>query len=205
MIRKFIRFKRDFRYDYLVSPRGFDYQSMTKDEAKEHFEWFLKNAENRVEYLKRFCKDSCLLDYSYESLVPLWELFLNRSHIEKIPKRKLKELKAQYEAFGDDFAATHQLSVSTEYLIRDIGIYLAEIFKRTSDDIYWRLADKPKTYFFVNRPMLAGFVDENYDPTYQCEMDPIHMVRIQALKVIDKTASKRDLYDLAMKWRKMTN
>ncbi len=193
------RFMKDFKYDFCVSPQGFDYHTMTAKEAEEHFNWFLENIDGRIEYLKAFCGID--LDFSYESLIRLWEWFLKKARVEKIPHRKLKALREQYTAFGDDFVGKHQLSVSTEYLVRDIGIYLSEVFKRTSANIQWGFSTELKSYFFVNRPMLMGFVDKKYAPPFSCECDPIHLTRIQAVKLLDHSDSIYDLYNVAMKWK----
>lgn len=124
------RFKQDFLYDYAIPPYGFDYQTMTKKEAEEHFNWFLAEIPNRINYLESFCGNKVNLDFSYESLIDLWKFFLSVGRTEPIPKDELKELRTQFKAFGDDFVGTEQLSVSTEYLVRDIGIYLSEVYKK---------------------------------------------------------------------------
>lgn len=198
------RFKQDFLYDYAIPPYGFDYQTMTKKEAEEHFNWFLAEIPNRINYLESFCGNKVNLDFSYESLIDLWKFFLSVGRTEPIPKDELKELRTQFKAFGDDFVGTEQLSVSTEYLVRDIGIYLSEVYKKNSPEIYWHFTTKPKSYFFVNRPMLTGFVDNNYNPPYKCECDPIHMVGVQAVGLLDGSSDVYDLYNMAVAWKKMS-
>lgn len=198
------RFKNDFIYDYCISPQGFDYYSMNKEEADEHFTWFLSKIDERIEYLKSFYFEDTgktdSLDFSYDSLIELWKWFLDKAIVEEMPKDKYKIQQKQYEAFGQDFISKYQLSVSTEYLIRDIGIYLSEIFKKSSPKIQWHYSTKPKTYFFVNRPMLFGFVNTKYKPPFPCECDPIHLTQVQASKLLDKTGNANDLYNVAVKW-----
>ncbi len=195
------RFNRDFSYDFSISPQGYNYNSMTKKEAEEHFNWFLNIIPFRIAYLNSFCGDSVKLDYSYESLIDLWKFFLNIAKIERIPHQIRKELTEKHSKFGDSFIGTHQLSVSTEYLVKDIGIYLSEVFKKTSCEIYWHFSIKPKSYFFVNRPMLAGFVDISFNPPFLCECDPIHLVGVQAAKLLRNGSNIYDLYNVALIWK----
>ena len=195
------RFKKDFPYDFSISPQGYDYCSMTEKDAEEHFYWFLANVPLRIKYLNSFCAGSVKLDFSYESLIDLWKFFLSIAKIEVIPEDIRKELQKKYSSFGDDFVGTHRLSTSTEYLVRDIGIYLSEVFKKTSSKIYWSFSISPKSYFFVNRPMLAGFVDTNFDPPFLCECDPIHLVGVQASKLLSCDHDKNDLYNMALVWK----
>jgi len=195
------RFKQDFSYDFSISPQGYNYSMMTEHDAESHFNWFLNNISSRIKYLQSFCPDNIKLDYSYESLIDLWAFFLNIARTEKIPKNKYNELQKKYSALGDDFIGVRQLTVATEYLARDIGIYLSEIFKKTSSDVYWHFSVKPKSYFFVNRPMLAGFVDTDFDPPFLCECDPVHLVGVQASKLLDCQSNIYDLYNIALVWK----
>ncbi len=201
-LERYIRFKRDFLYNFSISPQGYDYYSMTACETEEHFHWFLNSIPSRIEYLNYFCGNSVTLDFSYESLIGLWKFFLTTARVEKIPRERLKELRKAYAAFGNDFVGTRQLSVATEYFLKDIGIYLSEVFKKDSPQLFWHYSTNPKSYFFVNRPMLAGFLDYDCDPPFPCEMDPIHMAGVQAAKLLDNRADMYDLYNMTHIWRK---
>ena len=198
------RFKRDFSYDFDISPQGYNYALMTVCEAEEHFRWFLNTVPSRIEYLNYFCSDSVVLDFSYESLISLWEFFLTTARVEKMPIERVKELQKQYSAFGDNFIGTQQLSTATEYLVKDIGIYLSEVLKKTSSKIFWHYSTKPKSYFFVNRPMLTGFVDRSFNPPFLCECDPIHLVGVQASKLLNGNEDACDLYNMALVWKEKT-
>ncbi len=194
------RFEQDFSYDFCISPQGYDYSLMTEKDAEEHFDWFLANIPSRIKYLESFCK-GIELDFTYESLIDLWIFFLDVARTEIIPRKRYNELRKKYSAFGEGFVGDRQLSVATEYFVRDIGIYLSEIFKRNSSKIYWRFTVRPKSYFFVNRPMLAGFVDCRFDSPFSCECDPIHLVGVQASSLLRSSSKKDDLYNMALVWK----
>ncbi len=131
MDNKLKRFKNDVKYDILVSPFGYDYYNMTPKEATANFEWFLSIIPERMDYFRNRCSNDLrisvdLLDYSAESLILVWRWFLSVARMEKTPKDILKKMREGAELFGDSFINQKQFTVSSQFMMRDIGIYVGQ-------------------------------------------------------------------------------
>ncbi|MFQ9515911.1 MAG: hypothetical protein ACLRZ9_08780 [Eubacterium sp.] len=108
------------------------------------------------------------------------------------------------ETFNDEFSDNklEHFSIQTEYILRDIGMYIGEMFVTNYSQIYWTFYTEPKSDFFVNQPLLLGFVDKSFIPPYQMEFEPIHMVGVKAANLFDGTEKNTDLLNLYLQWEK---
>jgi len=198
-------FDQDIDYEVLVPPFGLDFYSMTPKQAEENFHWYIQKIPERTEYLRSQCaKDLAIsineVDFSPKSLKLIWRWFLKLARIEKTTKDEIEQMRKTFSRFGESFINKERLSVITEYIIRDIGMYLGELYVRNYPSIRWSFYTKPKRDFFVNRPLLIGFIDNNYNPPFKATFEPIHMAGVQAANLLDKTQKETDLYNIFMKW-----
>jgi len=210
---QYMRYKNDIDdYEWLIPPFEFplgvsDLSNMTKKQAQEYFDWFIPKIPERVEYLRNRCaKDLSIsvkeLDFSPDSLKPLWVWFLKIAKVEKMPDELLAK---RQEHFGHlkvsaIFENDNQLSVVTQFIIRDIGMYLGKVFTDNYNSITWNYLAKPKRDIHVNKPQLFGFVDTNYTPPFELTFEPIHKTNVQAGKLISNTQKETDLYDIVMRF-----
>ena len=203
-VKRFLRFLRDIKYELCVSPLGIDFMEMSPEEAKANFEWFIEKIPERIHYLTQRCAydlkvSPSVFDLSPNSLIYIWRWFLQTARIEKTPKEELEIMRKQFGHLGESFINKEKLSVSTEFILQDIGMYFGEMFVRNYNSIQWSYRTKPKRYIFVNQPILIGFVDTNYDPPFHDRFAPVHMVGVQAMNMFDKTQNEKDLYNLFMR------
>ena len=199
------RFIKDIDYDILVPPFGLDCYGFDQKQAEGNFNWYIEKIPERIEYLKKRCAQDIgiateEITLSPESLILIWRWFLNTALIEKTPKKQLCIMRKIFSKQGEDFVSKDKLSVVTEFIVRDIGMFVGEVFVRNYPDIEWSFYTEPENDFFVNCPLLIGFEDDKYSPPYKLVFEPIHMVGVQASKLLDKTQKETDLYDIFMKW-----
>ena len=199
------RFINDIKYDLLIPPLGMEYNKMTPRQARENFDWFMARIPERMEYFKKRCSQDLnigveTLDFSAESFLYIWRWFLKTALIEKTPKSEVEEMKVKYAHFGDTWVEYERFSVATEYILRDIGMYIGQAFLHVSEFITWNYVTKPKNLVHVNAPILVGFVDLRYDPPFKPQFEPIGAVRGQALKLISNKAKESNLRDTFIKW-----
>ena len=204
----FKRFINDIEYNALVPLFVQKYTEMSVKQAKENFDWFISKIPERIVYLRNRCAldlqiSTSLLDISAESLIPIWEWFIYIARIEKTPNDEVETMKKTYAHLGDSFINYEKFTVNTEFIIRDIGMYLGQVFITHHSIINWSFYTKPKNHF-VNRPILVGFEDKKYNPPYKTVFDPIGMTRGEAISLFDNTAHKKGLYDLYAKWAEYT-
>ena len=182
-------------YDVCIPPLKSNLYEMTDEEAQACFDWYMSVLPERIKYVSETAahKLGCSVetfDLTPESLIPLWEWFL--SVAEKEPAS------IQHEVIRSDY----QLSLQTEYILRDIGMYLGEAFVKNHSSLHWGIKKKPKNSFFYNHTVVQGFVEYNKatnKPFYPV-FEPIHMARVQGVGIFDNRAGKEDLYQVYRKW-----
>lgn len=208
-------FKKSYPYEIAIPRFKFelDFDKMTGKQTKEYFQWFISQIPTRIEYLSFKCAEYLnipqeKLDLSPESLILIWRWFLQVAQIGKTPKRELKRLREELGDFPESFRdyviedSSEELTITTEYILRDIGMYMGEIFNREYDHIEWGYYSRPKSDMFVNKPLLIGFKDTAFDPPFETVFEPIHMVGVQAANLFDKTHNENDLIKLYKIWSK---
>jgi hypothetical protein len=128
-----------------------DFSALTDEEAQRFFEEFTATAPERVAALRGEVGEAAL-DFSPESLVPLWEWFVRR---EGSRRDRGGELPAWYLADPPELAA-QRLSPATLRDVDAIGRYLGEVLLRNVEGAAWGIGKLPKRmkYVYQNRPVV---------------------------------------------------
>lgn len=207
--------KRDIEYEMDFPPTGIDYDSWDKRTADKYFKWYMDQIPIRMSYLKKriskdLSVDILLLDYSPESLILVWDWCIKNAIIGKVSLEEQNRIRKTplYMLVGESCVDETQLSLNSILIQRDIGMYLAQVFLKTSPELTWIYEhDAPRKKaknFFNNRPVLTGFVGEDHPYVFE----PIHMVSVQGVGVLEGYGKKEDLYDLYFmysKWLPIAN
>ena len=200
-------------YDILIPPLAKSIETLSASEAERFFVWFQSQIPYRIDYLARQCSEYLginkeTIDFTPDSLLFIWKWFLEIAETERTPKQKCDLIIANYSnhrsLFQNDLLSKEndQFSLQTEYILRDIGMYIGEVFVRGNPRIHWGYYTEPKTDISVNRPVLLGFEDPRFSPPFSMEFDPIHMVGVQAANIWDNTQKETDLVNLYRRWLK---
>lgn len=152
------------KYQLMESPlKGKDFVDFTKKEAKIYFEWYLSEFDNRMEQLDRYIKATSnkvvQLDYTVESLIPLWDWF--EDNIFSNPRTEeevAEEMTGKPEWMRPWIAESQKIELITWAIAMDIAIYFGEVFRKNNSGIKWGHVTKPKSHVSYNRPVLYGFV-----------------------------------------------
>ena len=198
-------FNKRFNYDILIPNLEKHIYQLNEEEAAAYFTWFTEMIPLRVAYISRISSKALgvpeeKLNCSPESLVLLWKWFRNRAKTEIDSTRNPygKELPSNAQQ------SNRKLTLETEYILRDIGMYLGETFRMNVPNIYWTYYTNPKRDFFVNHPLLKGFVDNTFGKPFEACFEPIHMAGVQAAKLLNKKSANTDLLDLYVLWSNKT-
>lgn len=156
------------------------YHMLTPLEAEENYKWFINIIPDRLKrffsiYLGKTVDDVDEIDFSPENLVVVWEWFVKKS-------------KHKNEKFSPE----------TEAIIRDIGVYLGEVFVRNNPSLSWDLHKEKNVN--MNKPVISGFKDGDFYPV----VDPLSATRGIALSILSNQSDKYDLYRCYVKWLGMT-
>ncbi len=194
-------------YDILISPINKPINQLSAIEAQEYFDWFIGCIPQRIEYLQKYTNVN--LCSSPESLVPLWDWFLEHARIEKTPKIKLEEIKKQLSNEPPEITKriieenSYQFSLETEYMMIDIAMYFGEVCVSNNQTIFWGFHTDTKKDSFANRPLLMGFLDNDFVPPFHAEFDPVFTVRCIAFSMVEGVATKNDLIHMYEKWKRL--
>lgn len=202
---RFKRFQGDIPYDLLIPPLGLDFRSMTPKQAEENFNWFMSIIPERINYFQNRCSNDLgismdALNFSAESLLPVWRWFLKTAKMEKTPQEELDKMKEGAKIFGESFINWEQFTVTTKLIMRDIGIYVGQCFILNYSNLSWSYKTKPKTSVTVNQPIIAGFRAAYMGNVGDVFFAPFHMTEVQAANLYDNTQTEADLYNIFMKW-----
>jgi len=179
--------RKKIEYDICIPPISKPFALLSSDETKNYFNWYIDKIPERILYLssiisKDFDTNESQINHSPESLDIVWKWFLGVANTETAESNGI------------------QLDLQTEYIVRDIGMFLGELFNSRYKSIEWNYFEFPKTDFFVNKPILIGFEDNSVSPPFNAVFEPIHMVRIQACKILSNRQKDDDLIKLYNKW-----
>lgn len=183
-------------YSGLPQVTGIEFDEFTPKMAKEYFDWYINDREHRLRILKEYLREiheDITLDFSPESLIPLWSWYETQIVEEDKDPCELQAEKEQYPEWVRDHISDKKISMETLKYAWDISIYFAEVIVRNNKDkISWGYITKPKRNFYVNRPVLKGFA-------FNKLLEPRHIVYICTLKSAESKDSNR-LYDLYYVW-----
>ena len=196
---------RKLTYDILIPKLEKNIFSLSEKETAEYFSWYVEQIPERVAYVSKVCARELRIplekmDCSPESLLLLWKWFRRRAKTEHVPMQTKQKNKYNNSILTNIWNNPRQLTLETEYILRDIGMYLGETFRENHSNIYWTYYTKPRRDFFVNHPLLQGFAEIVNGEPVPISFEPIHMAGVQAAKLLDNSSRDADLYNLYQWW-----
>ncbi|MGO4544172.1 hypothetical protein AB4Z29_05190 [Paenibacillus sp. 2TAB23] len=189
-------------FNYEAPFEHIPFETMSKREADNFFQWFLGIQQNRIQILidqfeeGRDGRTIKKLDFTPESLNELWNWFIPR--IKQV-KKTIEELAEEQEHLPhwlkiDINVNEYKFCKETETTIMDIGLYFSKVFLQMFVQLQWGIVYKPRSFVDVNRPVIVGF---NKNMT----LNPIRIINNYASAEVNGT-SKNNLFDLFNIWRK---
>jgi hypothetical protein len=182
--------------DYPSIGKPFEFNDLTKKQAKEYFEWYIGKIDERMNLLENYIKTTAdskvVFDYSVESLITVWEWYENNISFEKRPEEEYKKEVESRPYWMKEFISEEETSEETTRFAMDVAIYFAQVFIKYNPSVHWGYFTKPKSRFSVNRPVLLGFTGGD-------NLDPRHLVAITTLKSNEEKNSYR-LYNAYHVW-----
>lgn len=179
-----------------------DFYSLNAKQAKEFFEFYIKEIPGRMEFLREYLLyDGVEIDFDYspESLITLWAWYLSKVKIRKKSKMELIMEASKHPRWMKESIMEDMYDVSTgDVYFWDVAIYFAEVIVRNNPAIHWGYFTKPKNYVSVNRPVLVGFKNN-------MDMDPNLIVDNLSGGIARKGKNERALYELYYVWQEFVN
>lgn len=165
------------------------FSDMNKKEAQEHFQWFTTEISKRISiltdtYISNGGRNDAL-NFSEESLFPLWEWFIPKVKMVDKTKTELKLELTNTVGWLNNYVMEQKVSFETQAVAADISIYLGEVVRRNNNAIEWGVVFKPKSFVSVNRPILLGFKNN-------MDMDTL-MIITNLIRKIDRGDRNSDM------------
>lgn len=188
------------RYQTIVLPFAFhNFDELNKKQAEKFFQWYTGQINNRIDILKKYidCEvDGILLDFSPQSLIPLWEWYEQQIVIELKSDEELKYESGISPDWMQSQISERKISEKTLDIGMDIAIYFAEIIRKTAPEkIDWGYFTSPKNQMYVNQPVLLGFRAD-------IPLCPAQIIKVCTWESSEELKKTR-LYDAYTKWVQM--
>lgn len=187
--------------EYLFMQPPFEikpFVSMSKKEAEVHFDWYVKEIPSRLDLLEKTHRemsneDNIVLDYSPESLIKLWQWYINNVEIEEKSDVLRKLEIEQYPEWVRINLSSQKISTGWMAVAMDIAIYFSEFFIKEHGTIKWGIISKPKSLAYINKPVLVGFKGG-------LALDSTNLVRVLTSKLIDGDKDDNSLLKAYRTW-----
>ena len=184
-------------YEMMIPPfEHCEFSQMNKREAQFYFDWFISQVEHRINILNRYIiseDEDMVLDFSIESLIPLWKWYEQKIQIvlkDNIDYKKEIDL---HPTWMEPYVSKTKISSETLKIGLDISIYFAEVMIRNNNGkIKWGFFCKPKEQISVNEPVLLGF--EGGD-----DLNP-RLIILNCIRKSSKEKAERRLFDMYNTW-----
>lgn len=149
-------------YEMMIPPfKHGNFIDMNKKEVQQYFDWYTSQVKHRINILKIFIEKEGLenvLDYSADSLIPLWEWYEKKIEFVQKNEEEYKSEISKYPDWMQSEILTTKVSFETLKYALDISMYFADIIiKNSRGKIKWGYFTNPKKRMSVNEPTLLGF------------------------------------------------
>ncbi len=187
--------------EYLLMQPPFEmkpFKDMTKKEAQSHFDWYVWEIPTRIELLKNaYSATSGIekedLDYSSESLIKLWQWYINNADIEEKFEEGESLEREKYPEWIQKNLSNKKISIGWMSIAMDIAIYFSECFIKDHGTIRWGFVSKPKSLAYINKPVLVGFKNG-------LDLDSTNIIRVLTSKIVDGEKNPNALLKIYKTW-----
>lgn len=199
-------FARRAAYEVLPPPYPLDFDHWTAGTAQDYLQWYTAHIPERAAYVYRRALGKPLPDgpIDPEALTGIWAWFLKTAKTEPVPEERRREGCEKFGRFGDTFLSETRFTVLTEFILRDIAMFISLVFTTNHPSLYWDTVQTPKRHVNFQQPVLKGFLNARYGKPFAAAFQPDHMVSVQAAKLLPDhgkiSAAERDLVNLYRLW-----
>jgi hypothetical protein len=197
-------------YEPARLPFQLAFEQWTRPQARAYFEWFIGHLEPRIQALRRSIRESevgCELDIRPGSLLCAGEFLALHARPRLLTSVEHTDIRTQIASAGVPEGSVDAimnlgdwtLDDTSLYLCLDVGIYLGEVVRSSAPDrIRWQLhPSRSSRVIGFNRPVLGPFRGDFKSRAY---LDPIHVVEVVCLKLVESKASPSELKEVFDYW-----
>jgi hypothetical protein len=187
------------KYRNITFPFPGTVEELSKDDAKQYFDWFLQQIPSRIYQLSGYIIKSVnfltwIPNNTPESLVPLGQWFSRKILTRDLTPNELQEINAKMGKLqGVVPIPETDLSHESFSLAIDIGMYLSQVLLNNVPSLHWELIVKPRNSLFYNHPVIKS--------TGKMICDPVHLSIVYAYGLINGTCQAERLKEIYEIWK----
>lgn len=187
-------------YKLMIPPMRIGrYEDMKKKDAKKHFDWYISEVPKRIEQLRLLLvnfesESSVILDFTPQSLIELWNWYINNVEILDKTEIELENEKSERGIYITKNILKNKISIEWLAIAVDIGIYFAECMIKNCNNLKWDVIYKPKSLMCVNKPVVVGFKSN-------IQMDSANLMLVQTRKILKGQYNNKAMFDLFNNWQ----
>ena len=174
---------------------------MGRANAKQYFEWFQEQIPIRITVVQEYIKSFPNYHDWEANLTPISLEVLGSWFIDRITTRlrSKDEIDSIYVNapgwFKNLEVPEYDLSIMTESLCIDMGMYLSQVIVHKNEKLHWEMITRPKRHIDYHQPVLLG--------QGKVPCNPVRLVRVYAYKIANGNLQKEGLKELYEIWSKI--
>jgi hypothetical protein len=185
------------KYELIHPPCSLNFEELTKEQAREYFNWYLEKIPIRVQILANYVSSfpeytQWKTDFLPNSLAPLGTWFVSQVTTRQRSDEEIQRIYSKAPAWFSGITIPREdLSVLAVSISMDIGMYVGQIMLNAFSDLSWKLITKSKNHVDFQQPVLSG--------KGKLHFNPFRIMLTYAYGIIDGTQGSdrlRELYDI---------
>lgn len=137
------------------------FREMSSIQAKEFYCWFVSQIDDRIAVLQNLLMEDSVnveLDFSPNSLIPLWEWYENKICYIKKSSLEIEQERRELPDWAKNTVIEEKISNEAFSYGVDLAIYVSKMFIINSNNkLYIDYVKKPKRDYYYNQPAIFGF------------------------------------------------
>ena len=178
-----------------------DFFKANKKELQDYYNLYMSSIESYISDLEKTVRNSPGFEKWSADFTPDSLILLNRWFRLNVKTRKMskEEIDAERESITDENLKRTveiedwEFTDDTKVIIIKIGMYFGEVFIKNNPTLKWHLyVNTSRNNMYFGQPVISGFEHSHFAP--------LHMIDVQASKIVDERGDERSLYDLYQYW-----
>ena len=174
-----------------------DFTEMKQKDAEQLLNWYIGEMPDKMVKLKNVvglagCGTAQTMDYTPNSLIPLWTWYLKHVNIIKKSDAEYEQEQSQYPRFLRYSVNRNKTELEWGQVAFDIGFYTCICFLEYDERLKWGIVPDPKLDG-GNKPSILGFKSKKF-------FTPASIMRTLMSKSEKGNAESTELFDTFNVW-----
>lgn len=191
----------DTEYEIIQPPYHLKFREMSRNQAREYFEWFQRQIPIRINILARYIQSfpqyhDWKSTFTLDSIEDLGAWFIDLASTRKRSQKEINDIYANSPPwFKNVQIPEYDLSNETISLAIDVGMYLSQVMVKNVENLHWKMVSKPLNHIDYQQPVLFG--------KNKIGFNPVHLVLTYAYEIVENPKGPNRLKVIYEIWEKI--